>query len=156
MMTAAPLPPKTFDPLGLLRRFWVILLVIAALLVAAAVVGRLRTFFDSDRPYVGASLPADVITSTNVKRVTYQIVGPPDASGRVSYLDVDGGTREARFSALPWTVTVSTTDPGVLATVVAQGDSATLGCRILVNDILVAEDFGEGRDAQAFCLDKAA
>ena len=52
--------------------------------------------------------------------------------------------------------TVSTTDPGVLANVVAQGDSAELGCRILVDDKLVAENFAEGRHAQAFCLDKAA
>jgi hypothetical protein len=43
-----------------------------------------------------------------------------------------------------------------LANVVAQGDTAALGCRILVDDKLKAEDFAEGRDAQAFCLDKTA
>ena len=154
--TAAPLAPRTFDPFGLVKRFWVILLVVVALVVAAAVVSRLRTFFDSDQPYVGASLPADDIKSINVKRVTYQIVGPAGAAGKVSYLDVNGKTREASFSSLPWSVTVSTTDPGVLANVVAQGDTANLGCRILVNDKLVAESFAEGRNAQAFCLDKAA
>ena len=74
----------------------------------------------------------------------------------MSYLDVNGKTIEAGFSSLPWSATVSTTDPGMLANVVAQGDSAALGCRILVNDKLVAEDQAEGRDAQAFCLDKAA
>ena len=101
-------------------------------------------------------MPADAIKPINTKRVTYEIVGPPDASGRVSYLDVNGKTMEASFTELPWSVTVSTTDPGVLANVVAQGDTAALGCRILVDDKLVAEDFAEGRDAQAFCLDKAA
>jgi hypothetical protein len=141
---------------GLLKRSWVALVVIVALIVAAAVVSRLRTFFDSDKPYIGAALPADVIEPTNIKRVTYEIVGPPNASGRVSYLDVNGKTLEAGFGSLPWSVTVSTTDPGVLANVVAQGDSPALGCRILVNDKLVAEDFAEGRAAQVFCLDKAA
>ncbi len=141
---------------GLLKRFWVALVVIVALIAAAAVVSRLRTFFDSDQPYVGASLPADEIKPINTKRVTYEIVGPPDASGRVSYLDVNGKTIEAGFTSLPWSVTVSTTDPGVLANVVAQGDSVALGCRILVDGALKAEDFAEGRDAQAFCLDKAA
>ena len=131
-------------------------MVVVALLAAAAVVSRLRTFFDLDKPYVEASLPADVLKPINVKKVTYEIVGPPNASGRVSYLDVNGKTMEAGFTELPWSVTVSTTDPGVLANVVAQGDTAALGCRILVNDKLVAEDFAEGRDAQAFCLDKAA
>lgn len=139
-----------------LKRSWVTLVVIMSVLVAAAVVSRLRTFFDSDQPYIGAALPADVIEPINTKRVTYEIVGPADASGRVSYLDVDGKTVEASFTSLPWSVTVSTTDPGLLANVVAQGDSAALGCRILVDDKLKAEDFAEGRDAQAFCLDKAA
>ncbi|TXI40960.1 MAG: transport acessory protein MmpS [Mycobacterium sp.] len=142
--------------LGWMKRFWVVVVIVIALIVAVGVVSRLRTFFDSDKPYIGASQPADAIKPINTKRVTYQIVGPPDASGRVSYLDVNGKTIEASFTELPWSVTVSTTDPGVLANVVAQGDSAELGCRILVDDKLVAENFAEGRHAQAFCLDKAA
>ncbi|TGD86972.1 transport acessory protein MmpS [Mycolicibacterium sp. CH28] len=142
--------------LGKMKRFWVVAVVAIAVIAAIGVVGRLRTFFDSDKPYTAASMPADAITPINTKRVTYEIVGPADASGRVSYLDVNGKTIEAGFTALPWSVTVSTTDPGVLANVVAQGDTAALGCRILVNDKLVAENYAEGRDAQAFCLDKAA
>ncbi|HMZ12617.1 MAG TPA: MmpS family transport accessory protein [Mycobacterium sp.] len=142
--------------LGWMKRFWVVAVIVIALIAAVGVVSRLRTFFDSDKPYIGASQPADAIKPINTKRVTYQIVGPPDASGRVSYLDVNGKTIEASFTELPWSVTVSTTDPGVLANVVAQGDSAELGCRILVDDKLVAENFAEGRHAQAFCLDKAA
>lgn len=141
---------------GFLKRFWVLTVIVIALVAAVAVVGRLRTFFDSDQPYIAASMPADAIKPINTKRVTYEIIGPPNASGRVSYLDVNGKTIEAGFTELPWSVTVSTTDPGVLANVVAQGDTAALGCRILVNDKLVAENFAEGRDAQAFCLDKAA
>ena len=122
----------------LLKRYWVLTMVVVALAAGFAVVSRLRTFFDSDQPYVAASQPADVIRSTNVKRVTYEVVGPAYSSGRVSYLDVSGKTVEARFTSLPWSVTVSTTDPGVLANVVAQGDTEALGCRILVNDKLVA------------------
>lgn len=142
--------------LGLMKRFWVAAVIVVALVAAVSVVSRLRTFFDSDKPYIAASMPADAIKPINTKRVTYEIVGPADASGRVSYLDVNGKTIEAGFTGLPWSVTVSTTDPGVLANVVAQGDTDALGCRILVDDKLVAEDFAEGRDAQAFCLDKAA
>lgn len=141
---------------GLLKRFWVTVTVVVALLVAGAVVSRLRGFFDTDTPYTAAAEPADAIRPVNTKTVTYEIVGPTEASGRVSYLDVKGRTVEAGFVSLPWSVTVSTTDPGVLANVVAQGDAAALGCRILVNGTLVAEDQAEGPAAQAFCLDKAA
>lgn len=140
---------------GTLKRFWVLLTILLALVVAVAVVSRLRTFFDSDQPYVGAPEPPDVIVPTNVKRITYEITGPPGATGRVSYLDVVGKTQEASFT-VPWSVTVSTLDPGILANVVAQGDGAALGCRILVDDTLVTENFAEGADAQAFCLVKAA
>lgn len=140
----------------LLKRFWVLAMVLVAVFAAAAVVSRLRGFFDSDKPYTAAPLPADAIESITTKRVTYEIVGPLDASGRVSYLDVNGKTIEAGFTSLPWSVTVSTTDPGMLANVVAQGDTAALGCRILVDGTLKDENYAEGRDAQAFCLDKAA
>ena len=141
---------------GWLKRFWVVVVVVVALLAAVAVVGRLRTFFDSDQPFVAGSERVDPIVPFNTKKVTYEIVGPATTTGRVSYLDVNGQTREATFTALPWSVSVTTTDPGILANVVAQGDGASLGCRILVNDKVVAEHHAVGRDAQAFCLDKAA
>lgn len=142
--------------LGWFQRFWVVIVVVIALLLSSAVVSRLRTFFDSDLPFLAGAEHVDAIVPFNTKRVTYEIVGPETTTGQVSYLDVNGKTREAGFSTLPWSVTVTTTDPGILANVVAQGDSETLGCRILVNDKVVAEHHSVGRDAQAFCLDKAA
>ncbi|MCB0943591.1 MAG: transport acessory protein MmpS, partial [Mycobacterium sp.] len=65
--------------LGWMKRFWVVVVIVIALVAAVGVVSRLRTFFDSDKPYIGASQPADAIKPINTKRVTYQIVGPPDA-----------------------------------------------------------------------------
>lgn len=142
--------------LGLLKRFWVVVVIAIALVAAIGVVSRLRTFFDSDKPYIAATQPADEIKPINTKRVTYEITGPQGATGRVSYLDDNGKTLEASFTALPWSITVTTTDPGMLANIVAQGDSDSLGCRITVNDKVVDEQSADGRHAQAFCLDKAA
>ncbi|MBI3217629.1 MAG: transport acessory protein MmpS [Mycobacterium sp.] len=141
---------------GLLKRFWVVLVVLVALVAAVAVVGRLRTFFDTDQPLSPEAGHADAIVPFNTKQVTYEIVGPQAASGQISYLDVNGRTVEATFTGLPWSVTLTTTDPGMLANVVAQGDTDGLGCRILVNNKVVHESSAVGRDAQAFCLDKAA
>jgi hypothetical protein len=141
---------------GWLKRFWVVVVALIALLAAVAVVGRLRTFFDTDQPLAPEAGHADAIVPFNTKRVTYEILGPQTATGRVSYLDVNGKTLEAGFTSLPWSVTVTTTDPGMLANVVAQGDTDGLGCRILVNDKVVDESHAAGRDAQAFCLEKAA
>ncbi|GAS96944.1 membrane family protein, precursor [Mycolicibacterium canariasense] len=141
---------------GWLQRFWVVAVVVLTLMAAVAVVSRLRTFFDSDLPFVAGSERVDAIVPFNTKRVTYEVVGPPTTNGQVSFLDADGKTHEATFTALPWSVDVVTTAPGILANVVAQGDSTSLSCRILVNDKVVAEHHAAGRDAQAFCLDKAA
>lgn len=138
------------------KRFWVVLIVVAAVVVATVVVSRLRGFFGSDLPASAGGAQMDAIVAFNRKTVTYEVVGPAQAVGSVSYLDVDGSTREATFTQLPWSVSVSTTDPGVLANLVAQSDSATLGCRILVNGTVTAERQATGRDAQAFCLDKSA
>ncbi|MEU0494019.1 MmpS family transport accessory protein [Mycobacterium sp. NPDC006124] len=138
------------------KRFWVILIVVVALLVAAVVVTRLRGFFGSDLPVSPSAAGAEAIVAFNRKTVTYEVIGPRGASGSVSYLDVDGQTREANFRALPWSVSVTTTDPGVFANLVAQADVPTLGCRILVNGTVTTERQATGRDAQAFCLDKAA
>ena len=82
---------------GVLKRFWVVLVVVAAILAAAAVVSRLRTFFDSDKPYIGASCRPMTSSRSTSKRVTYEIVGPPDASGQVSYLDVNGRDDRGEF-----------------------------------------------------------
>ncbi len=139
-----------------LKRYWVVLVVVVALVAAGAAVSRLRGLFDTDRPLSPDAGHADQIVPINTKRVTYEVIGPRGATGRVSYLDDNGATHEVAFSELPWSVTVTTTDPGMLANVVAQGDVATLGCRILVDGKVVEEQHAVGRDAQAFCLEKAA
>jgi hypothetical protein len=141
---------------AVLKRFWVVFVVVVAVVVAVLVVGRLRTYFRADLPGAVGSDGAEGIASINPKRVTYEVVGPESTTGRVSYLDANGQTHEARFDTLPWSVTITTTDPGVFANVVAQGDGVTLGCRIVVDGTVTVEQHPQGRDAQAFCLDKAA
>jgi regulator of RNase E activity RraA len=44
----------------------------------------------------------------------------------------------------------------VFANVVAQGDSDTIGCRIVVNGVVRDQQSVAGLNAQVFCLDKAA
>lgn len=138
------------------KRYWIVLIVVVAVVVAAVVVTRLRGFFGSDLPASASGAGTDLIVAFNRKTVTYEVFGPSQATGAVSYLDVDGRTKEATFDELPWSVSVTTTDPGVLANLVAQADGPTLGCRILVNGRVTTERLASGPDAQAFCLDKSA
>ena len=63
---------------------------------------------------------------------------------------------QANFTSLPWTYTLTTTIPAIIANVVAQGNSDTIGCRITVNGDVRDEQTSNGHHAQTFCLVKAA
>jgi hypothetical protein len=63
---------------------------------------------------------------------------------------------QANFTSLPWTYTIVTTVPAVIANVVAQGNSDNIGCRITVNGEIEDEQTSAGHHAQTFCLVKAA
>ncbi|MCB0946920.1 MAG: hypothetical protein KDB49_18995, partial [Mycobacterium sp.] len=57
---------------------------------------------------------------------------------------------------LPWSLTLTTTAPAASANIVAQGDTDTIGCRILVDGVLKDEKTTSGVNAQTFCLVKSA
>ena len=56
---------------------------------------------------------------------------------------------------LPWSFTITTTEPAVVGNVVAQGNGDTLGCRIIVNGEVKDERTVNKVDAYTFCLDKS-
>jgi hypothetical protein len=53
---------------------------------------------------------------------------------------------------------LTTTAPAAAAAanIIAQGDTDTIGCRIIVNDELKDEKISTGVNAQTFCLVKSA
>ncbi len=59
-------------------------------------------------------------------------------------------------AGLPWTLTLSTTNPAVSPTIVAQGDGDSIGCRITVDGVVKDERISNGVNAQTFCLVKSA
>lgn len=134
---------------------WVPLIVVVAVVLGSIGVGYFRGKFGSDKIFVQPER-AEVIVSVNVKEVTYEVFGPADATGGVSYLDQNADSQHARFASLPWTHTLTTTIPAVIAQVVAQGDSDNIGCRITVNGVVRDESSTVGHTAQTFCLVKAA
>lgn len=132
------------------------------LVVATAVVGgalavvNLRGAFGSDEIFSWSGSGSEVIESINIKRVIYEVFGPSDTAGGVSYLNADTKPEEANFASLPWAYTMTTTNPAVVANLVAQGNGDSIGCRIIVNGDVKEEQLANGHHAQAFCLVKAA
>jgi len=139
-----------------LKRAWVPLVVVMAVTVGAIAVDRLRGAFGSDEIFASTATSAETIVPFNPKRVTYEVFGPGGTAGRVSYLNRNAEPEQASFTSLPWTYTLTTTVPAVIANVVAQGNSDSIGCRITVNGDVRDEQSATGHHAQTFCLVKAA
>lgn len=140
----------------ILKRAWVPVVVAAAVIGGALAVINLRGAFGSDEIFSWSGSGSEVIESINVKHVTYEVFGPASAAGGVSYLNKDTKPERVDFTGLPWTYTMTTTNPAVVANLVAQGDGDRIGCRIIVNGEVHDEQLATGHHAQAFCLVKAA
>jgi len=142
--------------LTFLKRAWVPLVVVAAVALGGGAVDRLRGVFGSDAIFTATGSSAEPLVPFNPKRVAYEVYGPSGTTGSVSYLDKNAQPEQANFTTLPWTFTIMTTVPAVIASVVAQGDSDDIGCRITVNDEVKDQRSSAGHHAQTSCLVKAA
>lgn len=142
--------------LTFLKRAWLPVIVVAAVAFGGLAVDRLRGVFGSDEIFSASGSSAEPLEPSHLKRVTYEVYGPGDTTGSVSYLDKNAQPEQANFSSLPWTFTIATTVPAVIANVVAQGNSDNIGCRITVNGEVKDERSSAGHDAQTSCLVKAA
>jgi hypothetical protein len=139
-----------------LRRAWIPLVIVIVVALATFGVFRLHGVFgktELTRP--GSGLANDT-KPFNPKQVTYQIFGPEGAVATINYLDLDAQPQIARDITLPWSLTLTTTAPAASANIVAQGDTDTIGCRILVEGVLKDEKTTTGVNAQTFCLVKSA
>jgi hypothetical protein len=148
--------PKGVSMFTFLRRAWVPLVVVVAVFLGGVAVSRLRGVFGSDAIFTATGRSAEPLEPSHLKRVTYEVYGPSETTGSVSYLDTKAQPQQANFTSLPWTFTITTTVPAVIASVVAQGNSDNIGCRITVNGDVKDERSSAGRHAQTSCLVKAA
>lgn len=139
-----------------LKRAWVPLVVVTAVALGGIAVDRLRGVFGSDAIFTSTGTSAAPLEASHVKRVTYEVYGPSGTTGSVNYLDNNAQPKQVNFTTLPWTFTITTTVPAVIASLVAQGTSDDIGCRITVNGELKDERSSTGRHAQTSCLVKAA
>lgn len=136
---------------------WVVLVAVIVVVISGTLVYRMHGIFGTTSQS-GHSATGDVgqIRQFSVKRVLYEVEGSAGTNGSLSYLDENAAPHRADFTTLPWSLLVTTTLPAMFANLVVQGDSDTIGCRITVNGQVRDDQTAHGRDAQAFCLVKAA
>ena len=85
----------------------------------------------------------------------YEIVGNGSYAD-INYLDLDAKPQRVDGAALPWSLTLETTEPSAAPNIVAQGDSSSITCRIIVDDEVKDERTNTGLNAQTFCFVKSA
>ena len=139
-----------------MRRLWIPIVIAVACFIGGSAVYRLHGLFGADSAALVGGARSEKIIEINPKNVTYQLFGPPNSSGTISFLDGNSQPRTANFAALPWQLTVNTTLSARVANIDAQGNRDSLGCRIIVNGDVRDEHSSTELNAATYCLVKSA
>jgi hypothetical protein len=140
----------------ILRRVWIPLVILAVIGCGGFIVSRVHGNFGTEkRPSYAAGQVQD-IKSFNPKQVAYEVFGPTGTVADISYFDVNSQPQQVDGASLPWSLKITTDSPSVVASVVAQGDSDSIGCRIVVNGQVKAERISKEVNAFTHCLVKGA
>jgi hypothetical protein len=133
------------------------MLIVAIVIVAVAgfAVYRLNGVFGSNHDTSTAEALSDEIVPFNPKHVVLEVFGPPGTVATINYLDINAQPQRAEDVTLPWRYDTTTTQPAVLVNVMAQGNSDSLGCRIIIDDVVKDERQVNTMNAYTYCLDKS-
>lgn len=137
-----------------LSRIWIPALVVVVAAVGVVAVSKARTIFGSN-PVIVTQITSDSAEDFDPKVVTYEVFGS-GATAVVNYVDLDGRPQRTGSVTLPWSVTLTTTNPSASPNVLVQGDGDSIGCRITVDDVVKEERTATGMNAATFCLVKSA
>ncbi|GFG73630.1 MmpS family protein [Mycobacterium botniense] len=139
-----------------LKQLWIPLVVLAVVGAGGFTVARLHGIFGSERQPSYADTRIDTTKPYNPKVLRYEVFGPPGAVAVISYFDVNGDPQRVKGAHLPWSLEFAITPTTPAGNVVAQGDSDSIGCRILVDGVVKAEKITHEVNAFTFCRLKAA
>ena len=140
---------------SLVRRGWIPLVAVLVVALTGFAIYRLHGIFGSHTNVSANSGLSNEIVPFNPKQVVLEVFGAPGAVATINYLDVNAQPQQVKNAPLPWSYTITTTEPAVVGNVVAQGTGDTLGCRITVNGEVKDERTVNEVDAYTFCLDKS-
>ena len=139
----------------LLARWWMLLVAVVVLAVAGFAVYRLHGVFGSNHNTSTGGALSDEIVPFNPKHIVLEVFGPPGTVATINYLDVDAQPQRVDNVTLPWSYDTTTTQPAVLVNVMAQGNSDSLGCRIIIDGVVKDERQVNTMNAYTYCLDKS-
>ncbi len=147
---------RGFTIFGVLRRLWIPLLVLVVIGAGGFTVSRLHGIFGSEKRPAYADTKINDTQSFNPKHLTYEVFGPPGTVANISYFDVNAEPQHIQGASLPWSLQFPITETSAMGSLVAQGDSDGIGCRIIVDDEVKAERISNQVNAFTSCLLKSA
>jgi hypothetical protein len=139
-----------------LRRVWIPLVVLAVIGAGGLTVSRLHGIFGSEKSPSYADTRTDNTKPSNPKHLRYEVFGPPGTVADISYFGDNGDPQHVDGVSLPWSLEFAITGAASIGSIAAQGDSDSIGCRIVVDGVVKAEKITHEVSAFTFCLLKAA
>jgi hypothetical protein len=136
-------------------RRWMALVAVFVLAITGFAIYRLHGIFGSHNNVAANNGLSNEIVPFNPKKVVLEVFGAPGATATINYLDINAQPQQVKNAPLPWSFTITSTEPAVVANVVAQGNGDTLGCRIIINGVVKDERTVNKVDAYTYCLDKS-
>jgi hypothetical protein len=140
----------------LLRRTWIPLVVLVVIACGGVTVSRIHGFFGSEKRPSYVDGQVEDATPHNPKQLVYEVFGPAGAVADINYFDANTVPQQVNGARLPWSLTIPSTSSAVVGSIVAQGDSDTIGCRIVVDGEVKAERLSNEVNAFTHCLVKGA
>jgi hypothetical protein len=140
---------------GIVKRVWVPVVMVVVVTIASFMVAKLHGVFGSHM-YTPDNSNADAIIQFNPKHVLLEIFGAPGTVADINYLDEQAQPQRLDAVTLPWSFEIVTTLTAVLANVIAQGNSDSIGCRITVNGVVRDQESEDSYHAQTACVVKSA
>ena len=148
---------RGFTITGVLKRLWIPLLILVVVVAGGFAVSRLHGLFGSEKRPSYADTNASDTKPFDPKHLTYEVFGAPGTVASISYFDVDSNPQHIKDISLPWTLDFALSATSATGSVVAQGDTDSIGCRILVDgEVKTEKSTSDQVNAFTSCLLKSA
>lgn len=142
---------------SLVKRLWIPLVIVAVVVAGGFAVSRLHGVFGSEDSLSYGDTAVDEAQPVNPKVLRYEIFGPSGTVAEISYFNENGDPQFLEDVPLPWSLEFPIVGAAGIGSIAAQGDSDTIGCRILIDGVVKSEKIAS-HEASTFtsCILKAA
>lgn len=138
-----------------LRRLWIPLVILMVIAVGGFTVSRLHGLFGSEKRLSYADTRVDN-KPYNPQHLRYEVFGPPGTVALISYYDDTGSPQHVDAATLPWSLEFAVTAATGIGSVAAQGDTDSIGCRILLDGVVKSEKVTNEVSAFTSCMLKGS